>query len=875
MKKNYFKLASIALMLFFNYSLNAQTFEWAKSSGGTTNDFGYSITVDASGNVYTTGVFQGTVDFDPGAGTNNLTSAGGQDVFVQKLDAAGNFLWAKSFGGISTDEGRSITIDASGNVYTTGHFQGAVDFDPGAGTNNLTSAGNVDVFVQKLDASGNFLWAKSFGGTTNDFGLSITVDASGNVYTTGSFYGTADFDPGTGFFNLTTIGSQDVFVQKLDASGNFLWAKSFGGTTNDFGLSITVDASGNVYTTGSFYGTADFDPGTGFFNLTTIGSQDVFVQKLDASGNFLWAKSFGGSSTDYGYSITVDASGNVYATGNFQGTVDFDPGAGTNNLTSAGSYDVFVQKLDASGNFLWAKSFGGSSTDYGYSITVDASGNVYTTGYFKGTADFDPGAGTNNHTSAGSQDVFVHKMSQCSPVAPIPDIANLPNLIGECSVAAPTAPTANDGCGTSFTGTTTTTFPITTQGTTVVTWTYDDGNGNVVTQDQNVVITDVTNPVADVSTLAAITDECAVASISAPTATDNCAGTITGTTTTTFPITIQGTTVVTWTYDDGNGNVVTQDQNVVITDVTDPVADLATLAAITDECAVASITAPTAADNCAGSITGTTTTTFPITAQGTTVVTWTYDDGNGNIVTQDQNVVITDVTDPVADVATLAAINAVCEINTTDAPAPTASDNCAGSITATPDVTFPITNQSTTQIVWTYDDGNGNTVTQNQAINWTPMDVSTTINGTEITANNTNGTYQWLDCDDNNALIPGETNVSYTATVNGGYAVEITENGCVDTSACVMITTVGIEENNFGASFKVYPNPTDGNFVIDLGTVYVSTEVTITDMSGKLLDSKTLTQSQVLNLSIEEPAGVYIVSVRAENKKAVIRLIKE
>ena len=398
--------------LLVSIGVNAQTFEWAKSFGSSLADYGLSIALDASGNVYTTGYFQGTADFDPGAGTANRTSAGGGDIWVQKLDASGNFIWARSFGGSLDDIGRSITVDASGNVYTTGYFQGTADFDPGAGTANITSAGNEDIFIQKLDASGNFLWAKSFGGSLADYGLSIAVDAAGNVYTTGYFQGTADFDPGAGTTNLTSEGSLDVYVQKLNSTGNFVWTKSFGGSLNDQGFSITVDDSGNVHTTGSFEGTVDFDPGAGSATRTSSGSLDVFVQKLNASGTYDWAISFGASSSDQGYSVTVDASGNVYTTGSFLGTADFDPGSGTANLTSAGPWDVFIQKINASGNFVWAKSFGGNSIDAGNAITVDASGNVYTTGHFAGTVDFDPGVGTANLTSAGNYDVFVQKLSQ-------------------------------------------------------------------------------------------------------------------------------------------------------------------------------------------------------------------------------------------------------------------------------------------------------------------------------------------------------------------------------------------------------------------------------------------------------------------------------
>jgi hypothetical protein len=206
------------------------------------------------------------------------------------------------------------------------------------------------VFVSKLDSSGNFVWAKSFGGSSLDIGYSITVDSSGNVYTLGIFRGTADFDPGAGTTNLTSAGINDLFVSKLDSSGALLWVKSFGGSENEIGYEIAVDSSGNVYTTGYFPGTADFDPGAGISNLTAVGSDDGFVSKLDSSGNFVWAKSFGGSSSDYLKSITFDSSGNIYTTGGFRDTVDFDPGAGTANLTSAGSADVFVLRLSSTDN---------------------------------------------------------------------------------------------------------------------------------------------------------------------------------------------------------------------------------------------------------------------------------------------------------------------------------------------------------------------------------------------------------------------------------------------------------------------------------------------------------------------------------------------
>ena len=403
------------LFFFLIGNTTAQNFEWAKSMGGIGSDVGNSIAVDNSGNVYTTGSFLRTVDFDPGPGTFNLTSAGGTtDIFISKLDTIGNFVWAKKIGGMRFNMSHSIAVDATGNVYFTGQFMDTVDFNPGSGTFNLISAGYYNMFVCKLDASGNFVWAKNMGGgSDSEIGHSIAIDSLGNVYSTGHFSGTADFDPGSAMFNLNSSGYRDIFVSKLDASGNFLWAKGMGGTGYEEGLSIAVGKAGNVYTTGEFSGTVDFNPDIGIFNLTSTGSKDIFLCKLDSSGNFIWAKQMGGLGDDIGNSIAMDSFGNTYLTGKFMDTADFDPGTGSFNLNSSGGYDIFVSKLDTFGNFIWAKNMGGPGDDIGSSIAINPLGSVFTTGGFEGTVDFDPGPGSFNFTTAGFNDIFVSKWSQC------------------------------------------------------------------------------------------------------------------------------------------------------------------------------------------------------------------------------------------------------------------------------------------------------------------------------------------------------------------------------------------------------------------------------------------------------------------------------
>lgn len=387
-----------SLFAFVN-TTRSQNFAWAQSFGDTLGDSGMMIVTDAAGNVYTTGWFEGNVDFDPGPGTAILSALGGnQSMFVTKMTASGSLVWARCTQG-GTSVGNSIDVDANGNVYTTGLYGPTVDFDPGAGVFNLTSAGGWSTFISKLDMNGNLVWAKSVGASANlSFGFGVRADASGNVYAAGNFQSAADFDPGAGTMMLTPMGVTDAFVVKLNPSGNFVWAKQFGGSGDVQMNSIHIDVSGNVYTTGGFRSTVDFDPGAATFNLTSAaaGFNSTFISKLDANGNFVWAKMLGGTSTNYhcmGFDIKTDVSGNVYTVGQFGDNIDMDPGAGVTNFISV-SMDSYISKLDASGNFVWGKQIGGLNADIIYGIDLDAANNIYLTGSFASAAcDFDPGAG--------------------------------------------------------------------------------------------------------------------------------------------------------------------------------------------------------------------------------------------------------------------------------------------------------------------------------------------------------------------------------------------------------------------------------------------------------------------------------------------------
>lgn len=392
---------------------------WAKGlvGAGSSYNHGFAITVDPSGNVYTTGYFSGTVDFDPGENTQqNITSAGIYDIYISKLDADGNFVWVKTIGGASARSvGQDIVLDSLGNIYLTGYFWGSADFDPDSVDEfNVTSVSLDDIFICKLDSGGDLIWVKTMGGAAQAHAFSITLDSSDNVYTTGRFMGTVDFDPGEETAEATSAGDWDIYINKLDSNGNYVWAKTFGSANYDTGVGIDLDKSGNIHVSGTFSDTVDFDPGTGTHEVVSNGQGDIVIIKLSNAGEFMWVKTMGGASWDEGLAIKVDNAGNVFTSGYFfDDEVDFDPGAGTFNITSPGWMDTFIVKLDRNGNFIWANAVLGLFSNRGNSIFLDPTGSILLTGSFEGTTDFDPGENTFELTSSeGTQDIYVLRLKR-------------------------------------------------------------------------------------------------------------------------------------------------------------------------------------------------------------------------------------------------------------------------------------------------------------------------------------------------------------------------------------------------------------------------------------------------------------------------------
>jgi hypothetical protein len=470
------KILFLIIILITAKNLKAQNsnFNWVNTYKGGDSE-GMSVAIDNQGFIYTTGSFQNTINFGAAGTSYTLTSVGSTDVFITKTDPLGNLIWAKRIGSLYNDEANTIIVDHLGNIIIGGRFTSQVDFNPGSGTFNMTVLNGMtsvfkDAFILKLDANGNFIWAKQLNYNIIDEAFSICEDKLDNLIVGGLTYTSPStsafiaklnssgstlwskvfYSPNTaityfidtdsdsniycsGVFNgkctfgslADTLWSQSnaSFVCSLGSNGQFKWVKQAGFSLgNSIGVTLKVDNKDILNLTGAFGGTTILGSGVGSLTLTSTSGANIFLAKMDTLGTYLWAKQIGGNSGGaLSYSYSSDSIGNQYISGEFSGTFDFDPGVGINNLSSAQGKTFFL-KLDSTGAFIWVNQIGVTTATSlrVNSLLIDRNNNLFSIGNFDGTADFDASVGQYNMISPfNNSDVFLLRMGNCmTPIAP-------------------------------------------------------------------------------------------------------------------------------------------------------------------------------------------------------------------------------------------------------------------------------------------------------------------------------------------------------------------------------------------------------------------------------------------------------------------------
>ena len=378
---------------------------WAITWGAENNEYDYGITIDNSGYVYVIGTFDGTVDFDPGPGTDFHQGYGENDVYLCKFDSDGDFQWARTWGSdYLGDSVSDVAVSDSGGVYVAGVFTGMTDFEPGPFTDIYIANGQEDAYLSFFDTNGNYLGVQVWGGFGEEKVFALDVDNSADVYVLGMFEYTVDFDPGDGNDWHDSIHNLDApFLCKYEPNGNYIRTKTWGTATGwcaAFGM--VFDSADNIYIIGTFDENVDLDPGAGEdYHLSAVESSDIYLTKLNSDGIFNWAKSWGGVVGDSGAAVAVDDSDYIYTTGFFSGGVDFAPGPDVDGHNSVGQSDPYINKFEPDGDFIYAHTWGGGVVDWGSGVALDNSGSIYVTGIFNYAIDLDPTDGEDRHTADG------------------------------------------------------------------------------------------------------------------------------------------------------------------------------------------------------------------------------------------------------------------------------------------------------------------------------------------------------------------------------------------------------------------------------------------------------------------------------------------
>jgi len=348
---------------------------WVTYYGGTKFERGDDIAIDGSGNAVVSGRAVGTgFPTSPGAFQSNF--AGAMDIFVLKMDANGNRVWATYFGGSQYELAYGIICDGSSNIGVTG-YTNSPNFPISAGAYQVAKNGTYDAYLLKLDAAGARLWCTFIGGSADEGGVGydIACNAAGDFVITGNTKSN-DFPCSAGAFqNTFGGGTSDAYVAKFSGAGTLSWATYLGGSGRELGYGITFDGPGNIIAVGNT-DAADFPSTAGCFQAALSLGDDGYVVKFDAAGNQLWATYYGGSGTDYGSGVDVDGSNNIVFTG-WTNSLDFPVSPGAYQLVNNGIFDSFFIKFSSTGNRLWSTYFGGVNIDEGFGVAIDGNDDIY------------------------------------------------------------------------------------------------------------------------------------------------------------------------------------------------------------------------------------------------------------------------------------------------------------------------------------------------------------------------------------------------------------------------------------------------------------------------------------------------------------------
>lgn len=850
----------------FSGAVTGPAYNWAGAVSGSGTDMVKAVKTDGAGNVYVAGYYAGSnVDFDFSSGSTVLSSVNsGLDIFIAKYSSSGQLQWAKSIGGAGAEEAYDLALDQSGNIWITGYFTDTADFNPSAATNKLGAVGYNDIFLAKYDTSGNYLWAGAMGGPDDDFASAICVNpANGNICITGRFFSIADFNPAAAVKNDTSAGAHDIFIAQYTTAGIFVNERRVGGPGEDFGIDLAIDATGNFLVSGRYAGTVNFNPGGAVSNMTSNGAGDAFLAKYNPSLILSWSVSIGGpNAIDFALGVAVDATGSAYVCGYINGSTDFDPTAGTAIVSAPATNYVsgYVAKYSSAGVYQWVNGYWGTFNTTAFTVALDASSNVYVTGYSEGAFDANPGPDTLRVNTSGHDPYLLKYSTTGLPIWGYP-LVNGGNSLGNGLCI-------DNNSAIYLTG-------------------YFNINIDVDISPVNRKLETTTNSQEGFIVKFAECNFPPAPTVSASPSDSICSG---------FAVSLSasGNGVISW-YDSPTAGTCLASGTYNLPNVQSPFV----VWAQDSTCGAGARTAKTIYVKQVPNVTATATsgdvcvgTDITLYAGGAISYVWNTGDVNSGAT------VPTTAVGPLSFVVTGTAANGCVDTATVDVyvnaypnPELDATDVCAGESTTISDQNFngdnytwstgavtstiDVAPSQTTQYYVTVETNAGCQAFDTISVIVNTVDASVTQNGDTLICSQTNGTYQWIDCANGNA-VNGETTSSFIATQLGNYAVVVTSNaGCVDTSSCYTAGGVGMAETN-AREVSIGPNP-----FLDIVTIEIETKLTGNEgtmemfaLDGSLVMTLPLTQA-ITRLDVHRlVSGTYFIRISNGSRPFNAKLVK-